>query len=40
MIDLIFKKWNYILFDPDICAFAMYILFYDMHACNVVVVFR
>ena len=37
MIDLIFKMWNYVLFDPDICAFAMYILFYDMHSCNVVV---
>ena len=35
-----FWKWNYVLLDPDICAFAMYILSYDMHSCNVVVVFR
>lgn len=35
-----FWKWNYVLLDPDICAFAMYILLYEMHTCNVVVVFR
>ena len=35
-----FWKWNYVLLDPDICAFAMYILFYEMHTCNVVVVFE